>query len=476
MDSARAKRVFEELQGKRVGGWKVMEAIDYGKSALVLKAMRNGEIAALKVFDQELIERFGRDIQISRIEREKSLIGKKHPHLVQIKDGGFCELTKYCYLVMEYIPHRNIAKALPEIPEENIRRIISQVAGAAKFLEELDLVHRDIKPENILISDDFTHATLMDLGVIRPLIISNLTDQNEQKQFIGTLQYSPPELLFREEEHSLDGWRAVTFYQLGAVLHDLIMRKKIFEESKEPFGVLVLAVKDKRPDISSSINDNSLILLAQSCLVKNPQNRLRIVSWDRFFEVPTSKETIEGIKDRIKIMQTIRSENAAGNERPDGEEYVQCCKLKLHDISDSIEKVLRDTCIDDKQCFPPAIFSKNINIESFKTTITVCFRRSQSHQLNLSITLWIIVTLMDLDDEIVKINYAAKATKNCIQDLVIDSIDASLYYEGPFDMLGVEHLIKETLYKLIERGMKIQELYNMETVEDIGDGVVITVN
>jgi hypothetical protein len=68
---------------------------------------------------------------------------------------------------------------------------------------------------------------VMDFGVIRPVGEPGITD-GDQRPFIGTLQYSSPEFLFRTEADTPEGWRALTFYQLGAVLHDLIMRQRIF--------------------------------------------------------------------------------------------------------------------------------------------------------------------------------------------------------------------------------------------------------
>ena len=114
--------------------------------------------------------------------------------------------------------------------------LIAQVASAAQFLEDNGLAHRDIKPENIGVSDDFSHATLLDLGVLRPVGLSNITDEGEQKAFVATLRYSPPELLYREEEDNVEGWRVITFYQLGAVLHDMIMRYPIFREYGDPYA------------------------------------------------------------------------------------------------------------------------------------------------------------------------------------------------------------------------------------------------
>ena len=184
MDSTKAKRITKELASKKVGSWTVLEYINNGKAGLVARANRQGVNVALKIFDPDLVERYGRDKQLERIEREKKLIGKSHPHLIEIIDGGACNKTGYLYVVMTHLPFKNLAQVLTEVPRDRIFPIISQIGNAAKFLEDLELVHRDIKPENIAISDDFQNAILLDLGVIRPLKLSELTDHDDEKIFI----------------------------------------------------------------------------------------------------------------------------------------------------------------------------------------------------------------------------------------------------------------------------------------------------
>jgi serine/threonine protein kinase len=67
---------------------------------------------------------------------------------------------------MERIPYGNLHEKLAEIPLISVPKIISQIASAARFLENRGLAHRDIKPENIALSDDFTRAILLDPGVL----------------------------------------------------------------------------------------------------------------------------------------------------------------------------------------------------------------------------------------------------------------------------------------------------------------------
>lgn len=314
MDKYSAEKLSTKLIGLTVGGWLVKNLIGHGKSAVVFLASKDGQEAALKVFDPEIVDRYGREVQRKRIERELSLVGKSHPNLVEVYDGG--EHEGLLFVVMEYFVGKNLAEALLEIPAADVRSLISQIAAAGKFLEESSFAHRDIKPENIGISPDMKSAKLLDLGVIRPFDLSNLTDEGDQHYFVGTLQYSPPELLFREEEQSIEAWRAITFYQLGAVLHDLLMQKPLFEKFKNPYARLVRAVEKEIPLVDNPEADPDLRLLAQNCLAKAPGHRLDTVTWEDFSR-PAVADPMEAARRRIAHHRAVAGQSV---ESPSSQE------------------------------------------------------------------------------------------------------------------------------------------------------------
>lgn len=312
VDRIQAQMLSEELQGQVVGGWLIDSFLGNGKSAVVMSATKEGVEGAIKVFHRELVERYGKEMQYERILRERSLVGAHHENLVKILDGGECPDTQFLYVVMEKLPHKNLHDRLHDIPLAAVPGIISQVASAARFLEDRQLAHRDIKPENIVISDDFSKAILLDLGVLLPIGASSLTDV-DQRQFIGTLRYSSPEFLFREEESTIEGWRAVTFYQLGAVLHDLLMKKVLFEEFTDPFPRLVEAVKSERPHIVST--DYRCVQLANRCLTKLASTRLELVKWTDFHfdELAVSPAVVA--RERVLQRQQYQRQ-ASGPQQP----------------------------------------------------------------------------------------------------------------------------------------------------------------
>lgn len=281
MNKAEAKRLARTLRGQMVGGWTIGELLNSGGSAVVFSASKGGLDAALKIIDPALEERFGADEQEERISREVTLIGRTHPNIVRIYDGGRCPTTGYLFIAMEKLELPDLGDALSAIPRAAIPSLISQLAGAARYLEAKDIVHRDIKSENIKITAADDRIVLLDMGIMRPTS-PGTPSAGTGGQFIGTVRYSPPEFVWRQEDDTPEGWRAITFYQLGAVLHDMIMRKGMFSHIKGPQAAIYDAVKSEVPVVEADDVPLWLIKLARACLQKDPRLRLELVSWDSF--------------------------------------------------------------------------------------------------------------------------------------------------------------------------------------------------
>jgi serine/threonine protein kinase len=372
MDPVRAERMSNELRGKRVGGWLIRRYIGSGKSAVVFEGEKDGQQAALKVFDPELVERFGKPTQLRRIERECRLIGEHHQNLVKIFDGGECAESSYLYVAMEFIDAPNLGSVLTLAPREKIAFLLHQIASAARFLEEKQLAHRDIKPDNIAVFPYYSQAVLLDLGVLRPFGDPSLTD-DDARLFVGTTRYSSPEFLLRNEEDTPEGWRAITFYQLGGVLHDLIMRRPLFKEFSEPLAVLVKAVESVQPEIRADDVPADLVLLAQNCLIKQPEARLALVSWNDFDLPSGTRRSAESVKERVK-KRTILARTQAGGEP--STPRLTAKQISQH-IAEHLNSIIRFECTGGNS-FPPIQLIKNMDGQ---IQVRVIFAASPSHAL-----------------------------------------------------------------------------------------------
>jgi serine/threonine protein kinase len=255
----------------------VRSSLGEGGTAPVFEIDSPEGARALKIYDAKYSSGEKGEIEYKRIEQQLALRGHDCPCLVQIYDGGRVEGR--LFLLMERAPGTELEKRLKDIPRGKIRQIVDQVARAAIFLRDKGLCHRDIKAANVFISDDFNHCTLLDISVIRNVTdpIGVGTDHEGQLPVVATARYSPPEYLFRLLEPGPELWHALNVYQLGALLHDLIMREPLFEaeylksaENRYRFAWIVATVD---PKVQADDADRDLMLTARRALDKNWQRR-----------------------------------------------------------------------------------------------------------------------------------------------------------------------------------------------------------
>jgi serine/threonine protein kinase len=442
MDKALAATMAGQIIGREVGGWRALELLGSGKSALVLRASKGEQIAAVKVFDPQLIQKYGEANQLGRIEREKRLIGKSHPNVVGIFDGGKCGATGHLFVAMEHIRAKDLSQVLTVVPRDKIRPLVAQLAQAARFLHEQQLAHRDIKPSNIAVTDDFQHLTLLDLGVVRPFGEAGLTD-TEGQHFVGTLQYSSPEFLFRKEEDSPEGWLALAYYQIGAVLHDLLKRSTIFEEHLIPYARMVEAVKYAIPDLNVPGADPDLVALAQSCLVKDPAMRLRLVTWESFTTAPPPV-SVATIKARVKSRQA--STLSVTQEEP----LAVNRGLALNELLGRASTMIRDESLSNVDVFPPVEVHDHPpdgEIVAFRAA----FPKSTGKGIRVSFAALFRIQLLDVAARIVEISVAA-AISGDVRKFPTEAFGVpSLLYRGPYRDEIVKTRLNYALYTLIEK-------------------------
>lgn len=441
MDSAKAHVIEKELKGTIVGGWTIVELINNGKSAAVFKAVKGKNEAALKIFDDELIAKYGDTVQLARIERELSLRGKGHPNMVAILDGGVDVPTNNHYLIMELVEGRNLKERLADIPVDAIGGYISDLASCAEYLESLDLVHRDIKPENIVVSDDFSKVTLLDFGVIKPLLEPGITDMEGLHPFIGTLQYSSPEFLLRKEEWSGEDWRALTFYQLGGVLHDLVMREALFSEYTDPFVRLANAIQDVVPTIQNSSVPAYLVDLAKMCLLKNPQDRLKMLTWDSFKPPRPAAHGVSSIKERVNKRVSLEQAVSAATHEPKPD----FAKPLIEEIVKFTKESVRRIGFENEQFPPIGTIVRYPGRAS--PSVKVKFDKSEAHLIREPVSAIISIDIIDAEARVISLDVCVH-----ISATPPDSLDRRQpFFSGVYDQSRYHAVLEEVLYKIVDQ-------------------------
>lgn len=341
----------ENLEGADVHGWKLTRALGCGADGVVYAGEKDGFEAAVKLFFPESLAKNGWSQARERLELQLALIGRKHhPNLVEVYAGGEAPEFGTLYLVMELVPGKSLDKLVASgLPRSAIPNLAAQLASAAQYLETIDLVHRDIKPANIVVSDDFSKLTLLDLGIIHHAA------EDEQGrlsglEFVATLRYSPHEFVWRTEDADAEGaWRAVTFYQIGATLHDMIMQKILFTGHDTPRACLYDAVRDLTPIIEAPDVPGWLLQTTQACLLKDWRQRLQFIDWTAFKE-PEAVDPQQQER-RIRLMQIRREEVSKAATRRASPSPVPTREQQLWMLNNALVTELR-TYLQNAAIFP----------------------------------------------------------------------------------------------------------------------------
>ena len=150
-------------------------------------------------------------------------------------------------------------------------RICAQLARGVTELHAVGLVHGDMKPANILFADSsVTSLKIADFGTakIRGQLDSTLGQSTLQRtgHMQGTPIYSAPEMMEDEDEDEDEeeggkpsgvarASRSSDAYALGIIMHEILTRKKPFEEMKTFKKLSKKVIKGGRPPIDKLPSD-----------------------------------------------------------------------------------------------------------------------------------------------------------------------------------------------------------------------------
>src|SRR5262249_46795041 len=127
---------------------------------------------------------------------------------------GIERIGEEAYLVVEYVPGRNLSEVRRDGPLDGARIIglLCQLAEGVAAVHGCGLIHRDIKPANVILHDDGT-PRLVDFGLATHLGSSRL------RELSGSPRFMAPEQA-RAESDRID--HRTDVFGLGGVLYELL--------------------------------------------------------------------------------------------------------------------------------------------------------------------------------------------------------------------------------------------------------------
>ena len=207
----------ENLAGRAVAGYRLLERVGEGGTATVYRAEHDvhGKCAV-----KTLRERLRNDpTAVKRFLREAGYGSRvRHPNVVRTYDYG--DQDGLYYLALEWADGTSLADLATRhgpLPPADVANIVEQLAGALSAAHAVGIIHRDLKPENIVYDANTRTAKLLDFGIARDAQEDPSERLTRTGFFVGTLQYVAPEALSGE----LVGEAADT-YSLATITYYLL--------------------------------------------------------------------------------------------------------------------------------------------------------------------------------------------------------------------------------------------------------------
>jgi tRNA A-37 threonylcarbamoyl transferase component Bud32 len=267
---------MEDLAGKTLGNYRIVERIGRGGMATVYKAYQPAleRYVAIKVIHPHLAEE---DEQfLKRFRREaKAVASLRHPNIVQVFDFGTQDGVTY--MVMEYLEGPTLKAVLNELaqkgkmmPLEEVLHTCQALASALDYAHQQGMVHRDVKPANVTMTAK-GDVILTDFGIAR---IVGGTQYTLTGAVTGTPAYMSPEQAQGER-----GDERSDIYALGVMLYEMVVGQVPFD-ADTPLAVIMKQIsaplplpRQLKPDISEAVE--RVILKA---LAKDPKDRYQTVA------------------------------------------------------------------------------------------------------------------------------------------------------------------------------------------------------
>ena len=189
---------LENLAGKSIAGYRLLERVGEGGTAEVYRAEHQTRgVCAFKVLRERLR---GDPIVVKRFLREAGYGSRVvHPGVVRTYDFG--EADGLHYLALEWATGEPLADFLhrdgPLAPRDAVA-LIRQLADALAAAHQAGIIHRDLKPENIMYDPKNGTVKLLDFGIARDAEQPLEERLTRTGFFVGTLQYVAPEALSGE--------------------------------------------------------------------------------------------------------------------------------------------------------------------------------------------------------------------------------------------------------------------------------------
>jgi serine/threonine protein kinase len=234
--------------GTTIGGYRLDELVGQGGMGVVYRGLSaaDGSRVAVKLLTPDLARQPGFRERFVREARYATSLN--HPNVIEVYDAG--EQDGVLFIAMQFVEGTDLKNLLAQqgaLDPGRAVRLMGQVAGALDVAHSQGLLHRDIKPGNIMIAPG-DHCFLTDFGLSKN-VSSDSIALTAQGEFVGTIDYTAPELVLGKEADS-----RLDVYSLGCLFYECLAGAPPFNKERD-VEVLYAHIQDPPPKISAVRGD-----------------------------------------------------------------------------------------------------------------------------------------------------------------------------------------------------------------------------
>ena len=261
---------MDQLIGKIVDNYKILEVIGRGGMGVVFKAldMSLEKLVALKMIDpflardENFLRRFKSEAKALAKLENINIVGV---HALRETDFGL-------FMIMEYVQAKTISEWLHEKGRFNVSETIAigkQIVNAIGHAHKVGVIHRDIKPNNILLCEDGT-IKVMDFGLAK-VIQEHGSESTMTHTAAGTLYYMSPEQI--KGLKNVD--KRSDIYSIGMTFYEMLAGRTPFEKSESEFSIQKQIVEGNisLPTKYNPIIPKELVNIIMKCLCIDAEKR-----------------------------------------------------------------------------------------------------------------------------------------------------------------------------------------------------------
>ena len=295
--------------GYSIGSYEVLSFITRGGMGEVYLAQdkRLNRKVALKL----LPEAYTKDNdRLRRFEQEaRAASALNHPNIITIYEIFETDATHV--IAAEFVEGETLRQRLARssLTINEALNIAIQIADALAAAHKAGIIHRDIKPENVMLRPD-GYVKVLDFGLAKLSEQTSPTVSGEAPTLqvrtgsgfvLGTAGYMSP-----EQARGLAVDSRSDIFSLGAVLYEMIARRKPFE-GETPSDTLAPILKTEPPPLSHVAPQapSELVRIVTKSLRKDREERYQVVK-DLWLDLKALKQEMEF---QAKLDHSVPSDN-----------------------------------------------------------------------------------------------------------------------------------------------------------------------